>query len=118
MDKVRPGGPRGRLLDRGQPPPAIEGRDDVEWVAAVDTDPERAATWPRFPVRSRTERVDEALETGVDAVIVGSTPDAHHALAKAALESGANVLCEKPFTTSGREAWSSSGSPSAGASTS
>jgi predicted dehydrogenase len=86
--------------------PAIEARGDVEWVAAVDTDPERRRNVAaRFPFGLVTESVDEALATGVDAVIVGSTPNAHHALVRAALESGANVLCEKPFTTSGREAW-------------
>ena len=68
--------------------------------------PSDGGTWPaRFPFGLVTENVDEALAAGVDAVIVGSTPNAHHALAKAALEAGAHVLCEKPFTTSGREAW-------------
>ena len=86
--------------------PAIEGRDDVEWVAAVDTDPERRRNVAaRFGFGLVTESVDEALGAGVDAVIVGSTPNAHHALTRAALESGAHVLCEKPFTTSAHEAW-------------
>lgn len=86
--------------------PAIEGRDDVEWVAAVDTDPERRRNVAaRFPFGLVTDSVEEALAAEVDAVIVGATPNAHHALTKAALEADANVLCEKPFTTSAREAW-------------
>ena len=86
--------------------PAIEGRDEVEWVAAVDTDPDRRRNvQARFPFGLVTESVEDALGAGVDAVIVGSTPNAHHALTKAALEAGAHVLCEKPFTTSAAEAW-------------
>lgn len=86
--------------------PAIEGRDDIEWVAAADTDADRRRNVAdRFPFELVTASADEALAAGVDAVIVGSTPDAHHALTGAALEAGANVLCEKPFTRSAKEAW-------------
>jgi predicted dehydrogenase len=86
--------------------PAIENRDDVEFVACVDTLEERRHNVAqRFAFDVVTEDVDEALETGPDAVIVGATPDAHYPLVRAALESDCHVLCEKPFTTSGAEAW-------------
>lgn len=86
--------------------PAIEGRPDIEWVAAVDTSADRRANVERrFGFGLVTDDPAQALALGVDAVIVGATPDVHHALAKAALEAGAHVLCEKPFTTSAQEAW-------------
>ena len=43
----------------------------------------------------------EALERGgCDAVLVASPPETHHAVARAALEAGKHVLCEKPLATS------------------
>src|SRR5690349_4452245 len=86
--------------------PAIEDRSDIEWVAAVDTSADRRANVEkRFRFGLVTDDVGEALALGVDAVIVGATPDAHHELTTAALDAGAHVLCEKPFTTSAHEAW-------------
>ena len=38
-----------------------------------------------------------------DVVIVGTPPESHFALCRAALEAGAHVLCEKPFTSSLRQ---------------
>jgi predicted metal-dependent phosphotriesterase family hydrolase/predicted dehydrogenase len=86
--------------------PAIEGRDDVELVAAVGRSPERLRdVQERFGFPLVTDNVARALELHPDAVIVGATPDAHRALAGAALEAGAHVLCEKPFTTRAQDAW-------------
>jgi predicted dehydrogenase len=86
--------------------PAIEGREDVEFVACVDTlDDRRAHVRERFPFDVVTDDVEEGLATRPDAVIVGATPDAHYPLVRAALEADCHVLCEKPFTTSGAEAW-------------
>ena len=69
----------------------------VELVAVVDPDPEArqaAEGAPGFEV------LEEAL-AGVecDAVLVVSPPGTHHAVAKAALETGKHVLCEKPLAT-------------------
>jgi predicted dehydrogenase len=86
--------------------PAIEKRDDVDWVACVDTlDDRRVHVKERFPFQVVTDDLDEALATKPDAVIVGATPDAHYSLVRAALEADCHVMCEKPFTTSGAEAW-------------
>jgi predicted dehydrogenase len=86
--------------------PAIEGRDDIELVAAVGRSPERLKdVQERFGFPVVTDDVARALEMQPDAVIVGSGPGAHHALARAALEAGAHVLCEKPFTTRAHDAW-------------
>lgn len=40
-----------------------------------------------------------------DVVVVGSPPGAHHEHARAALEAGAQVMCEKPFTLDPADAW-------------
>jgi predicted dehydrogenase len=86
--------------------PEIERRADVELVAAVDTSPDRRRrVQERFPFELVTDSVDRALAEEPDALSVGSTPDAHHQLVKAALDSGANVLSEKPFCTSAEQAW-------------
>ena len=86
--------------------PALEGRDDVEFVAALDSSEDRRRNVEsRFPFSVVTDDLEEALATEPSAVIVGATPDAHHELVSAALSVGANVLCEKPFTTSGLLAW-------------
>jgi predicted dehydrogenase len=45
--------------------------------------------------------LEEALASvECDAVLVASPPPTHHAVAKAALEAGKHVLCEKPLATS------------------
>ena len=66
-------------------------------AAVVDPDPgpRRAARGvPGYAV------LEEALESvECDAVLVASPPGTHHALAKAALEAGKHVLCEKPLAT-------------------
>ncbi len=86
--------------------PEIEHRRAVELVAAVDIDPDRRRhVAERFGFNFVTDDVEKALAEHPDAVIVGATPNAHFELTKAALEVGANVLCEKPFCTSADQAW-------------
>jgi predicted dehydrogenase len=58
-----------------------------------------------FGVPHACETVEELLGIdGLDAVIVSSTPNAHHDQAKAALERGLHVLLEKPMTLTLAEA--------------
>lgn len=70
---------------------------NVELVAVADPDPEAreaAAGTPGYGA------VEEALaEVACDAVLVATPPGTHHAVAKAALESGRHVLVEKPLAT-------------------
>ena len=47
----------------------------------------------------------EVIAAEPDVVIVASPPRLHHAQAKAALEAGAQVMCEKPFTIEPADAW-------------
>ena len=48
--------------------------------------------------------IEELLETKPDVVIIATPPDAHPAIAKAALAAGAHVFCEKPLANSVKEA--------------
>jgi predicted dehydrogenase len=55
--------------------------------------------------RRASEDYREVLDAGADIVLVGSPAALHYAHAKAALEAGAHVLVEKPFTATSAEAW-------------
>ncbi|GAA1840481.1 Gfo/Idh/MocA family protein [Asanoa iriomotensis] len=52
-----------------------------------------------------SEDYREVLADGADIVLVGSPAALHHPHAKAALEAGADVLVEKPFTATSAQAW-------------
>ncbi len=70
----------------------------VELVAVVDPDPEARKYVEATPGYAN---LDEALaRVECDAVLVATPPRTHHAVAKAALEAGKHVLCEKPLATS------------------
>jgi len=58
-----------------------------------------------FGFQKSTTDWHEVIEERPDIVIVGSPPGFHHAHAKAALEAGAHVMCEKPFTLDPFDAW-------------
>jgi len=86
--------------------PAIAKREDLRLVGAaeVDAENERLAT-ARFKVPRVYRRVEELLETEKpEIVVVGTPPALHAANVRAALQAGADVLCEKPFVTTLEEA--------------
>lgn len=56
-----------------------------------------------FTVASEDYR--DVLEAGIDLAIIASPTRCHAEHALAALEAGAHVLCEKPFTLTSDEAW-------------
>lgn len=59
----------------------------------------------KYDVKTRYTDYNDLLNDGsVDAVCVATPDFAHYAPAKAALEAGKHVLCEKPFTTDLAEA--------------
>lgn len=58
-----------------------------------------------FGFEKATTDWHEVLAEEPDVVIVGSPPGLHHEQAKAALEAGAHVMCEKPFTIDPADAW-------------
>jgi predicted dehydrogenase len=75
----------------------------VELAATVDPDPEDrryVEATPGYGV------LEEALASvDCDAVLVASPPGTHHVVAKAALEAGKHVLCEKPLATNLQDAF-------------
>ena len=86
--------------------PVLKDRDDVELVVACRKgDEELALLKEQFGFEHVTENYQDALGHELDAVVVASPSGFHFEHAKAALESGANVLCEKPFTIDPGHAW-------------
>ncbi len=75
----------------------------VELAAVVDPDPDALGHVDAAPGFTALE---EAFATvACDAVLVASPPRTHHAVAKAALEAGKHILCEKPLATSLEDAF-------------
>ncbi len=58
-----------------------------------------------FGFEQATDDWHEVIAAKPDIVVVGSPPGHHFAQAKAALEAGAHVMCEKPFTIDPADAW-------------
>ena len=58
-----------------------------------------------FGFPAATTEWQEVIAAEPDIVVVSSPPGLHHVQAKAALEAGAHVLCEKPFTIDPADAW-------------
>jgi len=86
--------------------PILAARPDVELAAVCRLGRDelrRVQERFRFPFASEDYRL--LLEQPLDAVIVASPNTLHYAQARAALERGLHVLCEKPMTTSAAEAW-------------
>lgn len=87
--------------------PALAARrQDVEFVGVCRQGGE-ALTWvkERFGFGMASEDYRDVLDAGVDLVIVAGPTALHHEHASAALEAGAHVLCEKPFTITSKQAW-------------
>lgn len=80
--------------------------DDVEFVAvARHGDELLQQVRDRFGFAVASEDHRDVLAADVDIVVVGSPSGLHHTHAKAALEAGAHVLVEKPFTLDPDDAW-------------
>jgi predicted dehydrogenase len=81
-------------------------RDELEFVAVArhgGSALERVKETFGFDVASEDYR--DVLAAGVDICLVASPAGLHHEHARAALEAGAHVLVEKPFTIAPAEAW-------------
>lgn len=81
--------------------PLLRQREDVELVGVcrLGTD-ELAQLQERFGFSYTTENyVDLLANCELDGVVVASPHTLHHEHAKAALQSGLHVMCEKPMTT-------------------
>lgn len=86
--------------------PVLADRGDIEFAGVNRRDPgelERMRERWGFEVASSDYR--DVLAIRPDIVIVASPTALHHEHAKAALEAGAHVLVEKPFTITADDAW-------------
>jgi predicted dehydrogenase len=81
----------------------VAGAPGIELAAVVDPDPEARRHVEATPGYGILEDALEAVEC--DAVLVASPPVTHHVVAKAALEAGKHVLCEKPLATTLQDAF-------------
>lgn len=81
-------------------------RDEVEFVGVARKGTDVLAKvkedWG-FKVASEDYR--DVIDAGMDICVVASPHRFHYEHAKAALEAGAHVLCEKPFTVEPAHAW-------------
>src|SRR5437868_6634478 len=86
--------------------PALKSHPDAELVAVQSREPAKAEKIARdFGAKYACTGIQEILALKeINAVIVSSTPNVHHAQARAALESGRHVLIEKPMTFTVEEA--------------
>ena len=87
-------------------PNLAKHRDEVEFVIVNRRNPDLLskiqATWGF--AKASTDWHDVIAEKP-DIVVVGSPPGYHWEQSKAALEAGAQVMCEKPFTIDPAHAW-------------
>jgi predicted dehydrogenase len=80
--------------------------DEVELVGVCRKGPEALQRIKDdWGFRVASEDYADVLDAGVDIVVVASPAGLHHQHARAALQSGAHVLVEKPFTVSSSDAW-------------
>jgi predicted dehydrogenase len=86
--------------------PTLAQRPDVELVVVNRPEPDLVRRIQgRFGFTYGVTDYRQVLEHQLDVVFVCSPPAYHYEHAKAALESGAHVMCEKPFTLHPAEAW-------------
>ncbi|HBE72974.1 MAG TPA: hypothetical protein DDW31_02610, partial [candidate division Zixibacteria bacterium] len=76
----------------------------VSWLA--DTDPKRLAKARELARGAKTAPELEAAlkDESVQACVIATNSESHHALARKALEAGKHVLVEKPLALSAKEA--------------
>jgi predicted dehydrogenase len=80
--------------------------DDVEFVGVARHGAEALARIKdQFGFAVASEDYREVLDAGVDICLIASPTALHHEHAKAAMEAGAHVLVEKPFTIDPAQAW-------------
>lgn len=86
--------------------PNFAAHSDVEFVAvARHGDDALRRVQETFGFRSASEDYRDVLAHDLDVVLVASPSAMHHEHATAAMEAGAHVLVEKPFTTDSAHAW-------------
>jgi len=85
--------------------PALKQVPGAVLVGGCDTSLEQRTSFERETGVETYGDLDELLERAApDVVVVATLPDSHATLCIRALESGAHVVCEKPFVSSVEEA--------------
>jgi predicted dehydrogenase len=80
--------------------------DEVEFVGVARKGPELLGKIrDQYGFKVASEDYRDVIDAGVDIVVVASPTGLHHEHAKAALEAGAHVMCEKPVTIDPAQAW-------------
>jgi predicted dehydrogenase len=86
--------------------PILLARDDVDLVSVCSRQEDAISHLKNeLKIKHVTEDHKEVINKDLDAIVVASPPSLHFEHARDALESGANVLCEKPFTLTPDDAW-------------
>jgi predicted dehydrogenase len=86
--------------------PNLAAHKDVEFVGVARKGVELLTKIKdKYDFQVASEDYKDVLAAGVDVVVVGSPTGFHHEHAKAALEAGAHVMCEKPVTIEPKHAW-------------
>jgi predicted dehydrogenase len=87
--------------------PAVMDCADARLVAVVDPDPRRrAAAVANFSAPTSYSTVNDLLrDQAVEVLVVANPAAAHYESARAAIDHGAHVLVEKPFTLRAQHAW-------------
>lgn len=80
--------------------PALARIEGATAVGGFDGSPEQRASWHAQTGMPVFAAMDELLELEPDVVVVATPPSSHAELCVRALESGAHVVCEKPFVDS------------------
>src|SRR4051794_39393672 len=87
-------------------PNFAERRDEVEFVAVARHGAELLAKVKEdFGFQLASEDFEDVLAADIDICLIASPTGLHHRHAKAAMEAGAHVLVEKPFTIDPDDAW-------------
>ena len=106
MDKIRVGVIGAGSWAVASHLPNLMKHEDVELVAISRKGPDMLARLQQewnVPIASEDYR--DVLDAGIDVCIVGSPSGLHYEHTVAALDAGANVMCEKPFTIDPGQAW-------------
>jgi len=87
-------------------PNLAKHRDDIEFVGVsrLGAEPLKKIQ-DEYGFKVASEDYRDVISAGIDICVIGSPTGFHHEHAKAALEAGAHVLCEKPVTIDPKEAW-------------
>ena len=87
-------------------PTLMQRKDEIEMVGVCRKGrDELAKVASDFGFRIASEEYQDVLDAGIDLCIVSSPVGFHYEHARAALESGAHVLIEKPVTIDPADAW-------------